>query len=433
MLGHHDATYEGTRATYYSPSLLTATDTEAVQKWKEEWNSTLIHIVHTRFMQEQYNLTALGEARFHLFKIFCLPTMVQQSSQDFVWIIKTDPRLDPGMLRLLAEEIRPYPNIYLVSSLRNFRISQRDPGAWRGGAEPRELAGCPVHTGDRRRLELAMALHSDLPVLETRLDADDGLHLLFVELLQQMAIHSFSHHKELKWMYWCSRRHMEWHWVDLDVTEPTKVVDYEYGALFGTRHDHFCITPGVTVGFPVGVDESSVPMYAHDRIVVTIRDELTQEDGCGLATPSNCLQFVERFVFCAIRSRTPTSAGMLHVTDKTLVDPRSWLNYAYWELLHESFGLKREQMKQMNRYLMDHLVSIAQENLLGQCTAGHSCKVRGIERFSCSPLPRSSALFLTIQHRTRRKRNSKRFSRRAGTLRSLPPLPLVGDGHRCRR
>jgi Putative rhamnosyl transferase len=373
----------GTETSPYSPSLLTATaGAPTVQEWKEEWNSTLIHIVHTRFMQEQYNLTVLGEARFHLFKVFCLPTMIQQSSQDFIWIIKTDPRLEPALLRRLVVELSPYPNAYLVTSLRNFRINSKYPGAWRGGAEPKDLSESHVYTGNRRRLELAMALQADLPVLETRLDADDGLHLAFIETLQEMAIHSFRHHKDLNWMYWCSRRHMEWHWVDLEIMERSKASDFEHGALFGTRHDHFCITPGVTVGFPVGVEESSVPIYAHDRIVVTIRDELTKEDGCGLETPSKCLQFVENFVFCAIRSRTPTSAGMLHVqlTDETMVDPRSWLNYAYWEMVHESFGLNRQQMKQMNRYLMDHLVSIAQENLLGQCTAGHSCKVRCCSR-----------------------------------------------------
>jgi hypothetical protein len=310
--------------------------------------------------------------------------MVQQSLQNFVWIIKTDPRLDPDLLRQLVAELLPYPNVYLVSSLQNFRINAKYPGAWRGGAEPRDLAESRVHTGDARRLELAMALHSDLPVLETRLDADDGLHLLFIELLQQMATHAFSRHGELKWMYWCSRRHMEWHWSDLDVMGRKKAADHEYGALFGTRHDHFCITPGITVGFPVGVDESTVPTYAHDRIVVTIRDELTQEEGCGLPTPSKCLQFIDNFLFCAIRSRTPTSAGMLHVQlrDSWLVDPRTWLNYAYWEIVHESFGLKREQIKQMNRYLLDHLVSIAQENLLGQCTTGHSCKVRQFQSSS---------------------------------------------------
>jgi hypothetical protein len=120
---------------------------------------------------------------------------------------------------------------------------------------------------------------------------------------------------------------------------------------------------------------------------------------------------VENFVFCAIRSRTPTSAGMLHVqlTDETMIDPRSWLNYAYWEMVHESFGLNRQQMKQMNQYLMDHLVSIAQENLLGQCTAGHSCKVRFRSIFLVSwrspvaiPLPRSSHI-VPMQDKAKRE------------------------------
>lgn len=361
----------------YSPSLLTPVKPSSIDVWKQEWNSSLIHIIHTRFMQEQANLTTLGEARLHLFRVFCLPTMVQQSSQNFVWIVKTDPNLPASLLQALWHELSPYPNIYLVGSLNNFRINHHFPGAWRDGAEPLDLSRSRVYTGDRRRLELAMALEGALPVLETRLDADDGLHVNFVHALQEMALRTFETQTHLRWTYWCARRHMEWHWIDLAVTDPRKVTDYAFGVLYGTRHEDFCITPGITVGFPVGIRESDVPIYAHDKIVITIRDELTPDEGCGLEKPVQCLQFIENFVFCALRSRTPTSAGMLNVQalDSEIVAPNTWLNYAYWEKIHESFGLKRERMRQMNQFLVENLVEIARENLMGQCTTGHSCKV----------------------------------------------------------
>jgi hypothetical protein len=84
---------------------------------------------------------------------------------------------------------------------------------------------------------------------------------------------------------------------------------------------------------------------------------------------------VEGFVFEAIRSRAPTSAGMLGVLAKPeQLHPEWWVNYAFWNMLHESFGLQRPQMRWMQKYLSDHLIEIAQDNLLGQCTTGHSCK-----------------------------------------------------------
>lgn len=45
-----------------------------------EW--PLIHIVNTRFMQEQGALETLGMARLHLFFTFCFPTMINQSTQN---------------------------------------------------------------------------------------------------------------------------------------------------------------------------------------------------------------------------------------------------------------------------------------------------------------------------------------------------------------
>mmetsp|Transcript_35622 Transcript_35622/g.82785 ORF Transcript_35622/g.82785 Transcript_35622/m.82785 type:complete len:139 (-) Transcript_35622:1051-1467(-) len=44
-----------------------------------------VHVVSTRFMQYQASLTHLAAARLALFRTICLPSMVQQKSQNFLW------------------------------------------------------------------------------------------------------------------------------------------------------------------------------------------------------------------------------------------------------------------------------------------------------------------------------------------------------------
>ena len=61
-------------------------DEPLITKWKNENN--LVHVVLTRFMQHQPKLVNLGRARLELFKSFCVPTMRQQTSRQFLWIIR---------------------------------------------------------------------------------------------------------------------------------------------------------------------------------------------------------------------------------------------------------------------------------------------------------------------------------------------------------
>lgn len=346
---------------------------------EDDWEWPLVHIVKTRFMQEQGTLTALGAARLGLFKVFCLPTMQKQTTQQFLWIIKTDPNLDPTILKEMIDMLSPFPNFYLVASNVNFRVNEDFPGAWRGGAEVEDLAQSIIYTGSQTLLEIAMAMQdSRYPVLETRLDADDGLHIGFLQQIQSMAIRAFEKETDLRWLYWCSRRHVAWHWNERpNDFEDSSLADWigSYGALVGMQHSSLCITPGITVGFAVGVKEADVPVWAHDELIKKIRSTPVDQ-ACGYPDPENCLQFMENFVFEAIRSRSPTSAGMLKIAlSKEEMANSWWLVFAYFNMLHDSFGIRREPLKWINYYISDHLIEIAEDNLMGQCTTGHSCKV----------------------------------------------------------
>jgi hypothetical protein len=456
----HQALHAVTGLRYYTPKLYTSAgaragdmdDNISKEKYqKEDFPWPMIHIVNTRFMQEQANLTVLGQARLALFQVFCLPTMQHQTSQQFLWIIRTDPNLDTKLLKKLVRLVQPFSNFYIVGSNHNFRINQDFPGAWRNGAQGRDLAGLyknnhdknnatdaaaslfptRVYTGNRTLLEMAMALEAQLPILETRLDADDGLHVQFIETVQKEAReHVFSKSQQqpkttslsapqeprLKWKYWCAQRNVEWHWSLPSLSNKNKKhhqrhddndASLLYGKLAGVQHQDMCITAGITAAFPIGTTDRQVPVFPHTELAWRIQHQqadakLQQQEllSCGLSNASNCLEFLKVHPFEAVRSRTPTSHGMLDillgsgVSATTKNDDRqqrkveededqqeeeeevedAWLNYAYWDILNRGFRIQREQIRFVQEYLMDNLAEIAKENLLGQCTTGHSCK-----------------------------------------------------------
>ena len=111
----------------------------------ENW--PLVHIIQSRFMQEQGPLEILGMARLKLFLTFCLPSMVQQSSQNFVWIIKTDPQFTKtSIFDALIRSVRLHDNIYVVASNANFLFgSAGRKGSWRDGKVSGENDGDIVH------------------------------------------------------------------------------------------------------------------------------------------------------------------------------------------------------------------------------------------------------------------------------------------------
>lgn len=398
-----------------------------IQHLQDTWDLPLVHIVNTRFMQEQGHLQSLGRARLYLFQAFCLPSMVHQSTQNFLWIIKTDPNLDPVLLEEMIQTLKPYPNIYLVASNINFMIRdmhgrQPEGHSWRDGAEIKDLLveDHTIYTGNRTRLYQAMVQKDRQVVLETRLDADDGLHKGYMQQIQDKALEQFVSTQQLetsdkivpKWLYWCTRRHVEWHGGinerkpapqllgASDAAATKSSVDF-YGSLKVVEHSKLCITPGITVGFGVGTPANQVPIHAHDKLFQEIHD-LDPEDACGYHKSSQCLELVEDFLLVAVRARTPTSAGMQRV-DNTNADvvevaeggdgdentnhtklnakkhnkqpKQSQLRtFLFWDLLHDDFALLREQIKYTNQYILNHLVPIAKDNLEGQCTSDHSCK-----------------------------------------------------------
>mmetsp|Transcript_22459 Transcript_22459/g.53001 ORF Transcript_22459/g.53001 Transcript_22459/m.53001 type:complete len:566 (-) Transcript_22459:1688-3385(-) len=443
--------------TFYSPRIPVA-GVDIHVPTEDDW--PLIHIVHSRFMQEQGALETLGMARFHLFMTFCFPTMIAQSTQKFFWIIKTDQRFtSTTVFSLLLDVVKDHPNIYIVSSNCNYSfgnggsMSCWDHGeSWRDGAEPRDILRSNVYSGNMHKLRQAMALRSDRIVLETRLDADDGLHMYYLQYMPVLALSRFkglptnlksSHHQNNRndnhqerdegdsedngdedkdedgedgsdaadngdnqnaakdsivdtpqWLYWCTRRHLEWH-SELDNTAAgishkngKNVGDGRIGHLQPIQHEKLCITPGITVGYNVGTDPAIVPKYAHDQLFLAVNgsqacyDFDSTTESTATATKNeiikneddSCLELVDDFLFCAIRSRTPTSAGMLKVAlDPSAAVPKK-LEKKLWRLLIERFNMNQTRVTSTQEFLIRNRKLIAHENIIGQCTTGHSCK-----------------------------------------------------------
>mmetsp|Transcript_5755 Transcript_5755/g.8395 ORF Transcript_5755/g.8395 Transcript_5755/m.8395 type:complete len:433 (-) Transcript_5755:963-2261(-) len=367
-----------THGDNFFPLSATMRHQSQLQANTNRWDWEFIHIVNTRFMQDQGKLSVLARARLELFKEFCLPTMINQTSQQFLWIIRTDPELDPDVLKDLVSLLRPYPHFFLIASNYNFLIGKNSkPGGWRGGEAAKEILESKIFCGDIALLRGASKYEVDQIVLETRLDSDDGLNINYLETVQKFAtkavISNMSIEEELanseqaqhrvNWMYWCAKWHVEWHYNG----------KLDQGQVNAIKHETYCITAGLTVAFGVGVQIDSILKSPHHKLY----SDVGHFGGCGLSRNKDCLVMVDDLNVAAIRSRTPTSAGMKNI-DPINVDPE--ITKSLWNHLREDFAISDEGARYVNQYIHDNLNMIALENEMGQCTEGHSCKESSKEK-----------------------------------------------------
>ena len=344
-----------------------------------QWVEPIVHIVNTRFMQSQGHLQTLGQARLYLFQTFCLPSILAQTTQNFLWIIKIDPNLDDkirhDLISLIDASNRT--NIYIVASDVNYLIGH-DPGNWRSGEEREEIwshvINGTVHTGDIERLWAAKVHAEDKIVLETRLDADDGLNIQYLETIQDLAMEKFGPLAEdeivARWFYWCIERHGKWY-LGMDSRSDDFTDDYGFVTLAVKKN--YCITPGLTVGWNFKrisqglndiVSEEPPTNYSHADLYHHMLD--THKGQCGLDL---CIESIKEPFIAAFRTRTFTSAGMMDIDfeSKGTSDQVRIL----WETLTKKFKVSRTNIAETKQYFLENAVQIARENLEGQCTKGN--------------------------------------------------------------
>ena len=132
---------------------------------------TYVHVVGTRFCLNQGHQAALVEARLLLFERICVPTMAQQSTDRFVWLVVVDETLAPRhRLRLTTIlEAHRGPKDFRVVSLD--RLTDSD------------LRAQGHHAFGLARLR-PRPMDADY-VLTTVLDADDGLPYQALRMIRE--------------------------------------------------------------------------------------------------------------------------------------------------------------------------------------------------------------------------------------------------------
>jgi hypothetical protein len=430
-------------------------------------SSSVVHIFHTRFMQHQPALLELGKARLLLFELFCLPTMVHQTSQNFVWIIRTDPALHVVLRQQLIHLVQPFDNIMLVANLdnpfgnfRNWNSNMNINDA--NETQAAEFQPDHVWSGSIHLFQHQHHKAQDHVLIETRLDADDGLHVEFVQSVQEQALrlgvgvkqppatetdtdvnashgHDFPEKKKDKakhmsippqsLMFFCTAEHYEWHYdggdADADGSDDAAAYPHPSGRLL-SRLEDYCITPGLSIARSPTfhkvfkhIDHTLIAMAVEEcrqDIDISISGDGEHENE-NRHQDTNCISWNRHLIPGAIRSRTPTSAGMKYVgigvdlnstrdnsksnstsnstsnsnstTNSTLLMKEEQLPNVIkteetaaqkWHQLEEHTFVRQSDASITKTYLMDHMKEIALDNLKGQCTFDHSCKKTAMQR-----------------------------------------------------
>ena len=315
----------------------------------------------SRFMQDQPNLVDLGLARLQIFEHFCLPTIVKQTSQDFVWIIRTDPDLIESVKQPLLQMLKGHRNYIVVASNAN-------PEGFRHNQAMEDITEHSVWVGDLNLVRESHASAQTRIVLETRLDADDGLHTNFVEYMQKSAPRYIMH--PTSWNIWCAYSILEWQYSSpFQSAEDTKA-----GYWVGIKQPG-CVTPGLTMVYGTEVGRENLPRGTHQKLHKVVAS-------CKRSADDHCLRRFNELKPGAIRARTPTSAGMANVIVGKhghrkfyrLVEAQASLQAKIWMGVEAVFCVSTQKVKAVRKYMTDNLKVIAADNLKGQCTKGHSCK-----------------------------------------------------------
>lgn len=331
----------------------------------------IVHVFYTRFMQHQPDLVELGKARLELFKTFCLPTIKYQTNQQFLWVIRTDPELDPLLKDGLIQSLQGISNVAVIGS-NEVRKGSID-GGFRSSAAISDITPESLFLGDMELIQAFYTTARDHTLLETNLDADDGLAVTFVERAQALTRTMFENMSSKKgWLNICVGRHLEWQFY----------APWDQNTIKGSLSvgsTHVCITPGLSWA----TQANATPQFteAHHMIkrnTTACSDSDTAGLGCWVELPTTD---PEKDVM-AIRARTPTSTGMSRVftAESTWSREEVAADISSWPLLSgAAFDINRKSVEVAHKYLDDHLQLVVEENLRGQCTKDHSCS-EGIKK-----------------------------------------------------
>ena len=301
---------------------------------------TYVHVVGTRFCLKQGHQEELVEARLLLFERICVPTMAQQSTDRFVWLVVVDETLAPRhRLRLTTIlEAHRGPKDFRVVSLD--RLTDSD------------LRAQGHHAFGLARLR-PRPTDADY-VLTTVLDADDGLPYQALRMIREQVAEAVRRTPRDRNLVAVACYTDAFNWQP-STRRPA-------GAL-NLHNESMCITPGLTrvVPFsrPMALGNSSLSSHA-----------LLKARWPGAKT---CTQRSSRnAVAIPIRSRTATSNGMRDVVRAADV-PASDV-YRWRPVLQAQFNITTGDLKAANKGLTLNEAAIARAQMRSNCHDGWSCK-----------------------------------------------------------
>ena len=347
----------------------------------------ILHVVISRFMQGQSTLKALAEARLRLFETFCLPTMLNQDADNFLWFVMTDPSLDPELMERLQNLLKPRPNFYLLKSNAHMLTTSDVTAMLLSNDEYNNIDRAGANqtimlSGDIDLLRNQMLDPNRSLLLETRLDADDGLHSATLSMIQETA--NALPGDTRGWQIICSNIHFEWRNEEVlafdNSKNKTKNNNNTLVSSPGTLrlvHESMCVTPGYTLvrhrEHP-SIDFPTWPKLGHHRVIAQWPEcKFQDESFVGMVVESNngnathdCWKRMQLFP-SAFRSRTVTSAGMRGMQTPTR-SPQKTKNQTQilWEHVQQDFNIAPQQAVSVSQYMRDHLEGIAADNLKGQ-------------------------------------------------------------------
>ena len=317
---------------------------------------TYVHIVGTRFCLKQGHNAALVEARLLLFERICVPTMAQQSTNRFVWLVIVDETLAPRHRRRLTTLLAAH------RGPKDFRVVSLD----RSTAN-RDLRAQGHHAYGLARLRQP-SIVADY-VLTTVLDADDGLPYQALRTIREQVADAVRRVQRNATLLEHKLVAVACYTAALNWQPSTR---RPAGAL-NLHNESMCITPGLTrvVPFsqPMALGNSSSSNHA------LLKSRWPGAKTCTQRSPRH--SGTRSAAAIPIRSRTATSNGMRDVVRAADV-PASDI-YRWRPTLLAQFNITTGDLKATNKGLTLNEAAIARAQMQSNCHDGWSCKDYALE------------------------------------------------------
>ena len=317
-----------------------------------------VTVVETRFMQGQGQFPELVAARLRQLLAVAVPSVVHQTNQCFVWVLLTDPKLPAAPRRSVAAALRAHPHARLVDY--PVRTIREAPNV----TLYEEVFGA---AGWRQ----AMRNASELTLV--RLDADDGLHVHYLQLLADWRAR---HRGELSaastYAYACSSRSLDWksasakEWVASAPGETKRPSGVQLN-VFYERHGRGCLASGLAMThvvldgmippcFPKPCTANHASLRAQRFPVKNIASVASGPVGWSAPPP-------------VFRVRSVTSnGGSNRQGGRADVPPAA---------LAASYGLDLRDLLALTRYLERHEAAVATEMLKSPAARGCNSQYSG--------------------------------------------------------